>query len=153
MRSLCLWRAPPKNSQPRRRIKREPARIFQGRRTYSNDQIRFSLDVENLGGIRPALDAQGHVRHVAIMTAGEDSGKMRVENPYRDRIEGTSLPTPPRANGRPRTDRTQQTTRRTVHCPDSVLRLSQYRAADLSISRLLELLRHYRAAGRQQRQS
>jgi HJR/Mrr/RecB family endonuclease len=65
--------------------------FFKVGETYSNDQIRFSLDVENLGGIRPALDAQGHVRHVAIMTAGEDSGKMRVENPYRDRIEGNVL--------------------------------------------------------------
>jgi hypothetical protein len=26
--------------------------------TYTNDQIRFALDVENLGGIRPALDAK-----------------------------------------------------------------------------------------------
>ena len=25
---------------------------------YTNDQIRFSLDVENLGGIRPGLDAK-----------------------------------------------------------------------------------------------
>jgi len=65
--------------------------FFKVGETYSNDQVRFSLDVENLGGIRPALDAQGHVRHVAIMTAAEDSGKMRAENPYRDRIEGNVL--------------------------------------------------------------
>jgi hypothetical protein len=58
---------------------------------YSNDQIRFSLDVENLGGIRPALDAQGNVRHVAVLTAAEDSGKLTCENPYRDRIEGDIL--------------------------------------------------------------
>jgi len=32
--------------------------FFKVGETYSNDQIRFSLDVENLGGIRPALDAQ-----------------------------------------------------------------------------------------------
>lgn len=55
---------------------------------YSNDQIRFSLDVENLGGIRPALDANGNVRHVAVLTAAEDSGKMLSENPCCDRIEG-----------------------------------------------------------------
>jgi len=58
---------------------------------YSNDQIRFSLEVENLGGIRPALDANGNVRHLAILTAAEDSGKMLSENPYRDRIEGDIL--------------------------------------------------------------
>ena len=58
---------------------------------YTNDQIRFSLDVENLGGIRPALDANGAVRHVAVLTAAEDSGKMLSENPYQDRIEGDIL--------------------------------------------------------------
>jgi len=58
---------------------------------YSNDQIRFSLDLENIGGIRPALDSRKHVRHVAIITASEDSGKLRAENPYRDRIEGDML--------------------------------------------------------------
>lgn len=59
--------------------------------TYTNDQIRFSLDLENLGGIRPALDAQGNLRHVAVMTAAEDSGRLPSENPYHDRIEGGVL--------------------------------------------------------------
>jgi HJR/Mrr/RecB family endonuclease len=59
--------------------------------TYSNDQIRFALDVENLGGIRPALDAKRNVRHVAILTVSDDSGRLRTENPYRDRIEGDVL--------------------------------------------------------------
>src|ERR1700693_2958282 len=59
--------------------------------TYTNDQIRFSLDLENLGGIRPSLDSHGLVRHVAIMTAAEDSGKLSAENPYHDRIEGNIL--------------------------------------------------------------
>lgn len=58
---------------------------------YTNDQIRFSLDLENLGGIRPALDASRNIRHVAIMTAAEDSGRLRTENPYNDRIEGDVL--------------------------------------------------------------
>src|SRR5882762_5530353 len=58
---------------------------------YSNDQIRFTLDLENLGGIRPALDARGNVRHVAILTTVEESGKLLAENPYRDRIEGDIL--------------------------------------------------------------
>ena len=64
---------------------------FEVGKTYTNDQIRFSLDLENLGGIRPALDAQGYLRHVAIMTAAEDSGRLSSENPYHDRIEGGVL--------------------------------------------------------------
>ena len=59
--------------------------------TYSNDQIRFSLDVENLGGIRPALDGQGNVRHVVVITAEQGSGKVFSDNPYRDRIEDDIL--------------------------------------------------------------
>lgn len=59
--------------------------------TYTNDQIRFALDVENLGGIRPALDASRNVRHVAILTASDESGRLRTENPYQDRIEGDVL--------------------------------------------------------------
>ena len=58
---------------------------------YTNDQIRFSLDLENIGGIRPALDASRNVRHVAILTAAEDSRRLRTENPYHDRIEGDIL--------------------------------------------------------------
>jgi hypothetical protein len=65
--------------------------FFKVGETYTNDQIRFSLDLENLGGIRPSLDASGNVRHVAIMTAAEDSGRLLTENPYRDRIEGDIL--------------------------------------------------------------
>jgi len=59
--------------------------------TYTNDQIRFSLDLENLGGIRPSLDANGRVRHVTIMTAAEESSRLRTENPYCDRNEGSIL--------------------------------------------------------------
>jgi hypothetical protein len=58
---------------------------------YTNDQIRFSLDLENLGGIRPSLDSDRGIRHVAIMTAAEDSGRLAPENPYRDRIEQNIL--------------------------------------------------------------
>lgn len=59
--------------------------------TYTNDQIRFSLNVENLGGIRPALDGQKNVRHIAILTAEKDSGKLFSDNPYKDRVEGDVL--------------------------------------------------------------
>lgn len=58
---------------------------------YTNDQLRFALDVENLGGIRPALDSGGNIRHVAVLTASEQSGRLSRENPYQDRIEGDIL--------------------------------------------------------------
>lgn len=64
---------------------------FEVGKFYTNDQIRFSLDVENLGGIRPALDGQRNVRHVAVLTTADDAGKVISENPYRDRIEGEIL--------------------------------------------------------------
>jgi hypothetical protein len=44
---------------------------FQVGENYTNDQIRFSLDLENIDGIRPALDTQKNVRHFAIITAAE----------------------------------------------------------------------------------
>lgn len=65
--------------------------FFKVGETYTNDQIRFSLDLENLGGIRPSLDSRGNVRHVAIMTAAENSERLATENPYHDRIEGNIL--------------------------------------------------------------
>lgn len=58
---------------------------------YTNDQIRLSLNVGNLGGIRPSLDSNRRVRHVAVITADEGSAKLRFENPYSDRIEGNIL--------------------------------------------------------------
>jgi hypothetical protein len=65
--------------------------FFKVGETYTNDQIRFALDLENLGGIRPSLDSNRNVRHVAILTAAEDSGRLPTENPYHDRIEGSIL--------------------------------------------------------------
>jgi hypothetical protein len=60
--------------------------FFEVGKSYTNDQIRFSLDLENLGGIRPSLDANRNLRHVAVLTAAENSGKLPAENPYQDRI-------------------------------------------------------------------
>lgn len=37
------------------------------------------------------MDARGNVRHVALMTSVEDSGRLSSENPYHDRIEGDIL--------------------------------------------------------------
>ncbi|MDQ3181599.1 MAG: restriction endonuclease [Acidobacteriota bacterium] len=65
--------------------------IFQVGKTYTNDQIRFSLGVENLGGIRPSVDEKKNLRYVAIMTSAEESEKRFYENPYVDRIENDIL--------------------------------------------------------------
>jgi HJR/Mrr/RecB family endonuclease len=58
---------------------------------YTNDQIRFSLELENLGGIRPSVSSKRMLRHLAIMTAADESGKLFSDNPYHDRIEGDIL--------------------------------------------------------------
>ena len=58
---------------------------------YTNDQIRLSLRVENLGGIRPALDERKVLRHIVIMTHSLDSKSNFSENPYYDRIENNIL--------------------------------------------------------------
>ncbi|MDE3067385.1 MAG: hypothetical protein KGJ60_07510 [Verrucomicrobiota bacterium] len=68
-----------------------PIKEFRVGSLYTNDEIRFALEVENLGGIRPSVDAQKNLRHVAVLTAAEDSGKLHIENPYHDRIEGDVL--------------------------------------------------------------
>lgn len=58
---------------------------------YTNDQIRFSLGIENLGGIRPSLDEKKQLRHIAVMTAAGESSRVFSENPYHDRIEDDVL--------------------------------------------------------------
>ncbi|MGI8996953.1 MAG: restriction endonuclease [Pyrinomonadaceae bacterium] len=59
--------------------------------TYTNDQIRFALNVENLGGVRPSVDASSKLRHLAIMTAAQEYEKSTSDNPYHDRIENDIL--------------------------------------------------------------
>ncbi len=58
---------------------------------YTNDQIRYSLNLENLGGIRPSITKDRQLRHLALMTTTETARKFRTENPYEDRIEGDFL--------------------------------------------------------------
>ena len=58
---------------------------------YTNDQIGISLRVENLGGIRPSVDASRKIRHIAIVTKLAGTGQNILENPYQDRIEGNIL--------------------------------------------------------------
>ncbi len=64
---------------------------FEVGQLYTNDQIRFSMGLENLGGIRPSLDGQGNVRHIAVLTAAAEANRSISENPYRDKIEGDIL--------------------------------------------------------------
>ncbi|MGI9107755.1 MAG: restriction endonuclease [Pyrinomonadaceae bacterium] len=58
---------------------------------YTNDQIRFALNVENLGGIRPSVDAHKNLQHLAIFTTAQTYEKNIAENPYHDRIESNIL--------------------------------------------------------------
>ena len=58
---------------------------------YTNDQIRFALNVENLGGIRPSVDAKKNLNHLVILTTAEQYEKNITENPYHDRIENNVL--------------------------------------------------------------
>jgi hypothetical protein len=58
---------------------------------YTNDQIRFALNVENLGGIRPSVDANKNLNHLVILTTAEQYEKNITENPYHDRIENNVL--------------------------------------------------------------
>jgi hypothetical protein len=58
---------------------------------YTNDQIRFTLEVENLGGVRPSVDSSKNLRHIAFMTAAREIDKSVSDNPYHDRIENGIL--------------------------------------------------------------
>jgi len=54
---------------------------------YTNDQVIISLQVENLGGIRPSIDEKKRLKHIAIMTKIGSKEKSILDNPYQDRIE------------------------------------------------------------------
>ena len=58
---------------------------------YTNDQIRFALNVENLGGVRPSVDANKNLKHIAIMTSAQEYEKTIYDNPYQDRVENGIL--------------------------------------------------------------
>ncbi len=113
-------------------------------KTYTNDQIRFALDLENLGGIRPSLDAGRNVRHVAIMTSSEESGMIQSENPYRDRIEGDILVYT--AQGREGDQELTGRNRRLIGqylSPTPFFGFSNIGRQTYRFLGLLELLRHY----------
>ena len=48
---------------------------------YTNDQIRFALNIENIGGIRPSVDATKSLNHLVIMTTSDQYEKKLFENP------------------------------------------------------------------------
>ena len=53
---------------------------------YDNDQIHRWFSVANSGGIRPAIDEKGNLKHIIIMTTKEEANYKFV-NPYADKIE------------------------------------------------------------------
>ena len=57
---------------------------------YTNDQIQYSLDVGNTGGIRPKLSAQKTLDFIVLITSQEEN-KKSIRNPYADQIEGDIL--------------------------------------------------------------
>lgn len=64
--------------------------MFETGKHYSNDQIHYALEVANLGGIRPKLNAQNRLDFIVLITSAEENRKA-VRNPYADRIEGDVL--------------------------------------------------------------
>ena len=72
-------------------MKTEPVDSFAVGQLYTHDMMRSALNVGNLGGIRPSIDAQGRLKHVAIITSDEDCARSISRNPYADRIENDVL--------------------------------------------------------------
>jgi len=56
---------------------------------YSNDQIKYALEVSNLGGIRPKLKNK-ELEFIVLITSTEEN-KNTARNPYADKIEGDIL--------------------------------------------------------------
>ncbi len=56
---------------------------------YSNDQIKYALEVANLGGIRPKIKDK-KLDFIVLITSAEET-KNIIRNPYVDKIEGDIL--------------------------------------------------------------
>ncbi len=56
---------------------------------YSNDQIKYALEVANLGGIRPKIK-DDQLDFIVLITSAEEN-KNTIRNPYADKIEGDIL--------------------------------------------------------------
>lgn len=111
---------------------------------YTNDQISVSLSVENLGGIRPAIDKNKDVRHIAIMTKLHDQYKSIADNPYHDRIEGDVLTYTGqgRSGDQSLTGRNKRITEQ-YEKPVPLLCFANSARQTYTFRGLLQLLRHY----------
>lgn len=69
----------------------EPVDSFTVGQLYTHDMMRLALGVGNLGGIRPSIDSQGRLRHLALITSDLDCDRSLSRNPYADRIEDNVL--------------------------------------------------------------
>lgn len=56
---------------------------------YSNDQIKYALEVANLGGIRPKIKDK-ELNFIVLITSIQQN-KDTIRNPYADKIEGDIL--------------------------------------------------------------
>ncbi|HOX96799.1 MAG TPA: restriction endonuclease [bacterium] len=56
---------------------------------YSNDQIKYALEVANLGGIRPKIKDK-ELDFIVLITSAEETRNI-IRNPYADKIEGDIL--------------------------------------------------------------
>ncbi len=72
-------------------MKTESIDSFAVGQIYTHDAMRSALGVGNLGGIRPSIDSQGRLRHIAIVTSDEDCARSISRNPYADQIENDVL--------------------------------------------------------------
>jgi HJR/Mrr/RecB family endonuclease len=65
-------------------------KAFEVAEFYTNDQIQYSLDVGNSGGIRPKLNSDKKLDYIVLTTSQEET-KKSGRNPYADSIEGDIL--------------------------------------------------------------
>src|SRR5271157_4629996 len=123
----------------------EPIHSFEVGQMYTNDDLRFALSVENLGGIRPSVDSQGRVRHLAIITSDLECDRNISENPYADRIEGNVLTYT--AAGREGDQALTGRNKRLVeqyHSPTPFFGFANVGRQRYRFLGLLQLVRHYR---------
>lgn len=115
--------------------------------SYTNDQIRYSLNLENLGGIRPSIKKGVGMQHLALMTTLDTANKRKLENPYDDRIEGDILLYT--ASGKKGDQKLEGKNRRLLEQYNSPIPFYGFANEGKQIYQflgLLELMRHYQEA-------
>ncbi|MBX3176480.1 MAG: restriction endonuclease [Candidatus Hydrogenedentes bacterium] len=68
----------------------EHPKAFRVGQLYSSIEIQEALSVGNAGGVRVAVNSNGFVKRVVVMTSAP-SARQAKENPYHDRLEGDCL--------------------------------------------------------------